>query len=249
MIARAIRRLTAGASEEWRALAREDDVLQNILTWPGKEGAWTEAEFYATGQSDWEDYRAHWRHYWPELGGTCVEIGTGAGRITRALSGDFDRVIGLDVSRDMVERARRAVPDNVELHVVDSPVIPLGDGEADAVFSVHVLQHLDSFEDVRAYLAEARRVLRPGGTAMVHVTLSSSPPAGVRRLRAELDLWRSRRGLRRGRRHTAVRMRVYRSEDVFSALTRIGFEDVELRMFSARSIFYPHHFWLARVPG
>jgi hypothetical protein len=84
---------------------------------------------------------------------------------------------------------------------------------------------------------------------MAHVTLSSSPPSGRRRLKAELDLWRSRRGLRRGRAHTAVRMRVYRPEDVAAALARLGFEGVELRMFSARSIFYPHHFWLARVPG
>ena len=249
MIRRALKRLTAGSGDEWRALAREEDVLQNILTWPGKEGAWTEEEFYATGQSDWEDYRRHWVHHWPDLGGTCVEIGSGAGRVTRALAADFERVVGLDVSADMVDRARRATPDNVELHVVDGPAIPLEDGAADAVFSVHVLQHLDHFDDVRAYLAEARRVLRPGGSMMVHITMASSPPSGRRRLRAELDLWRSRRGLRRGRAHTAVRMRVYRPEQVAAELARLGFEDVEMRMFSARSILYPHHFWLARRQG
>lgn len=242
------RRLTAGSDEEWRALAREPDVLQNILTWPGKSGAWTEEDFYATGESDWEDYRRHWAHYWAELGGTCVEIGTGAGRLTRALAADFDRVVGLDVSADMVELARRASPPHVDLHVVETQAIPLADDEADGVFSVHVLQHLDSFDAVAAYLAEARRVLRPGGSMMVHLTLSSRRLSVWRRARDELRLWNSRRGLRRGRLHSAVRMRVYQPEQVAAELARLGFEDVELRVFSARSIFYPHHFWLARVP-
>jgi SAM-dependent methyltransferase len=249
MARNALRGLMTGSNEEWRALARQEDVLYNILSWPGKQGSWTEEEFYAAGESDWEDYRHHWLHYWPELGGTCVEIGTGAGRMTRALAGDFERVVGVDVSPDMVERARAATPDHVEFHVVDEPAIPLAEGEADGVFSVHVLQHLDDFEAVRRYLAEARRVLRPGGSMMVHITLLSARRSRWRRVKTEWNLWRSRRALRRGREHGSVRMRVYQPELVQAELRRLGFEDVELRMFSARSIQYPHHFWLGRAPS
>jgi ubiquinone/menaquinone biosynthesis C-methylase UbiE len=241
-------RTIGDSNEEWRALAQQDDVLYNILSWPGKSGKWTEEEFYAAGESDWQDYKRHWLHYWPELGGTCVEIGTGAGRMTRALAGDFDRVVGLDVSKDMIELAGRVTPPNVELHVVDSPAIPLADDAADAVFSVHVLQHLDDFEAVTAYLTEARRVIRPGGSMMVHVTLGSGTRSARRRALDELRLWRSRRALREGGRATAVRMRVYQPEQVAEVLDQLGFEDVELRMFSARSIHYLHHFWLCRVP-
>jgi hypothetical protein len=43
-------------------------------------------------------------------------------------------------------------------------------------------------------------------------------------------------------------MRIYKPEQVAGVLDRLGFEDVELRMFSARSIHYLHHFWLCRVP-
>ena len=149
----------------------------------------------------------------------------------------------------MVARAQRAVPDNVEFRVVDGPAIPLADAEADAVFSVHVLQHLDRFADVARYLAEARRVIRPGGAMMVHITLSSAGRTPWRRALDELDLWRSRRGLRQGRRHSAVRMRVYRPEHVAGTLEGLGFEAIEMRLFSARSIHYPHHFWFARVPS
>src|SRR5262249_2182681 len=41
-------------------------------------------------------------------GGTCVEVGCGSGRMTGALAERFDRVIALDVSPAMVERARAA---------------------------------------------------------------------------------------------------------------------------------------------
>ena len=43
--------------------------------------------------------------------GTAVEIGAGLGRVCRALADRFDRVVGLDVSPEMVERARGLVDD------------------------------------------------------------------------------------------------------------------------------------------
>lgn len=241
--------MSFGTTEEWRLIARGPDVLFQILGWPGKEDAWTEAEFYAAGRSDWEDFRRHWEHYDPGLGGTCVEIGCGAGRLTAPLAEAFDRVIALDVSAEMISRARRMTPANVEFRQVDGPAIPGADGEADAVFSVHVLQHLDDHEALIANLREARRVLRPGGTLMAHIWLSSRRPSPLGRLRRELRLWRSRRGLRRGERPTAVRMRTYPLEHVQAWLAEVGFADVELRMFPVRSNGFAHHFWLARVPG
>ncbi len=237
-----------GSTEEWRALAREENVLSNILAWPDKRGTWTEEEFYAAGVQDWEDFRRHWIHYWPELGGTCVEIGVGAGRMTRALAADFGRVTGLDVSSDMIERARSAAPANVELHRVEGPEIPLGDASADAVFSVHVLQHLDDYAAMSRYLEEARRVLKPGGSMMIHIELQSRPPSWRERARIEVGLWRSRRGLRRGRTHTLVRMKLYSPEQILELLARLGFEQVELRAFPVRSNGYLHEFFLARAP-
>src|SRR5437763_13215093 len=179
-----------GATREWRAIARGPDVLFHVCSWPGKRGTWTEDEFYAAGRSDWEDFRSQWRHYWPELGGACVEIGCGAGRLTAALADDFQRVVALDVSQDMIERARARAPSNVEFRQVDGPAIPLGDDQADAVFSVHVFQHLESREVLAAYLAEARRALRPGGTLLVHIQLASSQPRLRSRVKSAVNLWR-----------------------------------------------------------
>lgn len=236
------------ATDEWRLIARGEDVLFHILGWPGMEGSWTEDAFYATGRSDWADFRGHWRHYEPELGGTCVEIGCGAGRLTAALAEDFDRVVALDVSEDMLVRTRAVASENIELRRVDGPTIPLRTGYADAVFSCHVLQHLDDAEALATYMGEARRVIHPGGTLMVHIWLSSSPRSGLRRLRQELELRVARRRLRRGERPPAVRMRTYRAEYVQAMLGEAGFSDVELRMFPVRSNGSHHHFWFARVP-
>ena len=237
------------ATFEWRELAQRDP-LYAIAAWPGKQGgAWTPEEFYGVGRSDWEDCRVHWRHYDPALGGTCVEIGSGAGRVTAALSDDFERVVGIDVSSDMVDLARPHVGANVEFFVVDDIHIPLADGEADAAFSTHVLQHLDTFAEVEKYLRETFRVLRPGGTMMIHIALSSTQLSRSMRLRHELALWRSRRALRRGRVDYHVRVRTYTPEQIRRLLDTIGFTDVELRWFELSSNNDPHPFWLARKPG
>ena len=239
--------MRSGATREWRRIARGPDVLYYIAGWPDKKGTWTEEEFYAVGRSDWHDFKHHWTHYEPSLQGTCVEIGCGAGRLTSALALDFDRVVGLDVSSDMLERAARVVPANVELEQVDGSRIPLGDNEADAVFSVHVLQHLETWHDVVAYLGEANRVLRTGGTMMVHIWLGSAPLPAIRRLREEVRLWLGRWRLWRGGEPSTVRMRTYTSEAVGPLLLRLGFADIELRMFPTASNGFHHHFWLARV--
>jgi len=237
-----------GATAEWRQIARNDDVLYSITSWPDKRGRWTDADFYASGEADWKDFRSQWQHFAPDLGGTCVEIGCGAGRLTKPLSGFFERVVALDVSEEMIARAAAVAGPNTDLVRVDRPVIPLADGEADAVFTCHVLQHLETHADFHTYLAEAHRSLRPGGTLMAHITLNSRRRSLPGRVVRELRLRWSRRRLRRGRAHTAVRMRVYQQEQIFHLLsTELGFEEVELRAFPARSNGYLHHFFLARL--
>ena len=235
------------ATEEWRQIARGPRVLYHVLTWPDKDD-WTEQDFYDVGRMDWEDFRSQWVHYAGELRGTCLEIGCGAGRLTRQLSAEFDRVVALDVSNDMIERARAAAGDNAEFHQVEGTRVPLPDASVDAVFSVHVLQHLDDFGDVSAYVADAVRALRPGGTMMLHIALGNLERGLFGRhgkLRIEWRLWRSRRRLDRGREHFAVRYRLYDLDQVQRMLEALPLDRIELRMFPVRSNGYQHTFWLA----
>jgi SAM-dependent methyltransferase len=229
---------------EWQAIAQVPDLLYHIAGGEGMRGRWTEAQFYESGIVDWHEFRRHWCHYWPDLGGRCLEIGCGIGRLTRALANDFESVVAVDVSADMLDRARRVCPRNVDLRQVTDTRVPLADRSVNAVFSCHVLQHLDTFGAVTDYLAEAHRVLVLGGRIMVHLHMAGSGDSRRRRVRAEVDLFRSRRGLSRGRTHTAVRMRGYHIDQVHAMLAEVGFTHIEFRYFPVRS--YHHAFWLAR---
>jgi ubiquinone/menaquinone biosynthesis C-methylase UbiE len=232
-------------TEEWRQLAKLDP-LYVIATRPDREGAWTAEEFYAEGRSDWADFRHHWRHYWPALGGSCVEIGCGAGRITRALAEDFADVVAIDVSADMLALAGQVVPNNVRLVQVGGAEIPLEDDSVDGVFTCHVLQHLEGIDVVASYLAEARRVLKPGGTLMVQLGLHSAPMRLHGRLREEIRLRVARTMRSHGRRDLTFRVRLYTREQIEAMLEGLGFTDIELRVFRVRSTGDPNAFWLAR---
>jgi SAM-dependent methyltransferase len=236
-----------GATEEWRAIAKGSDPLYSIASVPGKEdGAWTEEDFYAHGAADWAGFCRQWDQYWPERAGTCLEIGCGAGRITRPLAGSFEKVIAVDVSTDMIARARAVVPNNVEFRHADGASLPVDDDAVDAVFCVHVMQHLEDFDAVLGYLREVRRVLRPGGSMMIHIDLHvEAPPSRRAQLREEFRLWRSRRGLRRGKEHSSMRMRRYWLSDVYWAIHGLGFSEIEMRMITPTE--FGHLFWFARA--
>src|SRR5208283_3276054 len=74
---------------------------------------WSEEEFYRSGEVNFQDFILR------DRGNVCqgrdpksmkvIEIGCGAGRITRALAGYFGRVYAVDISREMVRQARRAL--------------------------------------------------------------------------------------------------------------------------------------------
>src|SRR5689334_21827034 len=91
--------------------------------------------------------------------GTCIEVGCGPGRMTATLAERFDRVIAVDVSPAMIERARAAVSEpNVEFGVVSGDRLDgVDSGIADAVVCYLVLQHLPSRATVKSYLAEFAR--------------------------------------------------------------------------------------------
>ncbi|HET6438584.1 MAG TPA: class I SAM-dependent methyltransferase [Anaeromyxobacter sp.] len=99
---------------------------------------------------------------------TVVDVGCGTGNLTKALVERLDekgRVIALDISEGMLQAARGKVQDpRIAWHRADASSLPLGQGEADRVVFLAVWPHI---EDKAAAVAEAWRVLRPGGFAHV----------------------------------------------------------------------------------
>jgi ubiquinone/menaquinone biosynthesis C-methylase UbiE len=96
--------------------------------------------------------------------GSVIEIGCGLGRLTRLAAGDFSRVIGLDVSPEMLRQARiQANAANISYELVGSDGrIPSAAESVDLVYAWTVFRHM-SKEMFGRYLDEARRVLKPGG--------------------------------------------------------------------------------------
>ncbi|GBQ00233.1 hypothetical protein SSP531S_16470 [Streptomyces spongiicola] len=98
-------------------------------------------------------------------GETALDLGCGPGTdlstLAKAVS-PSGRVIGIDSSQEMVEQARRRTENlpAVEVELGDIHTLPLKDGSIDRARTDRVLQHV---ADPAQALAEARRVLRPGG--------------------------------------------------------------------------------------
>jgi SAM-dependent methyltransferase len=107
----------------------------------------------------------------------AVEIGPGLGRVCLAMAEHFEQVIGIDVSAEMVRRARELVNDpRVTFEVGDGvSLAPVADATADFVYEFTVFQHIPKISVIEAYIAEAGRVLRPGGVAALQWNNQASP--------------------------------------------------------------------------
>jgi len=251
-------------NSEWLEWGRRDPLF-GVASWERKnaDGAapWTDAEFYALGASDWKDFDERWRKY-GYTSGTFVEIGCGAGRITKQLASVFNHGHALDVSKDMIAYAsKNVVTGNVAWHATEGLTIPLDDNSVDAAFSCHVLQHLPSTSAGSAYFHEIFRTLRPSGTLMIHLPIHTFPTAlngkfgwlcdslynsvqwaldvksGYQRLRMRLGGKPPMRGIS------------FDLGKLHQTLIAMGFERVEFATFPTASNGSLHTFVLATKPG
>lgn len=109
---------------------------------------------------------------------TIVDIATGTGLVLRALdrsgSASGIRLVGVDLSPEMLRVARRELP-SAEWVEADASHLPLADGSADIATCVTALHIIP---DVSAALGEWARVLRPGGH-LVTASFASPHLSGI----------------------------------------------------------------------
>jgi SAM-dependent methyltransferase len=130
---------------------------------------WTDEDFFQSGK-EWIDLYVR-----PELDVIgkgrslsslrMLEIGCGTGRMTRGFSEMFKSVDAVDVSPEMIRRARSALSDrsNVACHMCNGSTLPMfSDATFDFAFSAIVFQHIPRKSIIRSYIREVSRVLRPG---------------------------------------------------------------------------------------
>jgi SAM-dependent methyltransferase len=131
---------------------------------------WSDEEFFASGQLTVAE------EILTDMENICqgkdpkqmrvLEIGCGAGRVTRALAKLFGEVYAVDVSGEMVAQANRALEPFPNAKAfqgngMDLSVLP-ADKPYDFAFSGIVFQHIPSREVIENYVREVNRLLRPG---------------------------------------------------------------------------------------
>jgi ubiquinone/menaquinone biosynthesis C-methylase UbiE len=106
----------------------------------------------------------------PHKNDTAVDVGAGTGLLTLPLAEHAGRVWAIDISRSMCDYLATKVAsagfDNVEVAAMSAVSLPLVDASADLVVSNYCFHHLGNDDKDKA-LAEAFRVLRPGGRLVI----------------------------------------------------------------------------------
>jgi SAM-dependent methyltransferase len=184
----------------WDAAARQDPM------WHIATGAASDAgTFFASGRRETDLFLAH-TGVVPDRSQTVLEIGCGMGRMTARLAELYGTVIALDVSPEMLARARAALTGHPNISYVlggGTDLAGIDTGSVDAVFSYIVLQHVPTVAGQLNYLRESRRVLRPGGVAAIQIRTNTLTARGLdwaghlrHRLRGRRTLDKAWRGTR-----------------------------------------------------
>ncbi len=93
--------------------------------------------------------------------GTVLDAGCGLGLMSEPLAQSGRRVVGLDLTPEMLAHAKRRVSRGVNGDVYR---MPFADASFDGVVSIDVIQQLP---DGRGLVQEAARVTKPGGTVLI----------------------------------------------------------------------------------
>ena len=161
--------------------------------------------------------------------GAALELGCGLGRLAFPLSHYFDRVLGVDISKEMIQRATSLARDNGISNVVFLPVTGPENllrqasrysGRCDFIYSLLVFQHIPDFSEIEGYLHVTSALLHKHGLA--YLQFDTRPHTLLYHLKTSLPDFLlprfSRRGIRRIRRS---------AQDLESCFRRAGLEIVD----------------------
>lgn len=166
--------------EDWNSRAQED---ANFYVAFGRRNQDPD-EFFHTGNEvvrslEREMKRlqagANWR------ASRALEIGCGPGRLLRPMSRHFGEIHGVDVSDEMISRARanlQGIPHAHTHHTSGADLAPFADESFDFIYSYAVFQHIPSKDVVFQYLREAHRVLKHGG--LIRAQINGLPETAAR---------------------------------------------------------------------
>jgi len=97
--------------------------------------------------------------------GRALDVATGTGDIALELARNTDSVVGLDLCPEMLNRGqikteKKGFSDSVDFIVGDALALPFNDNSFDCALNGFALRNV---ADINLFLAELRRVVKPGG--------------------------------------------------------------------------------------
>ena len=199
---------------------------------------WDLEAFLTSGRGEAEVLRRRLAESFPDVPrGRALDFGCGVGRVTRALAGHFESVVGADIAPSMIRKARELSAGVGGVEYVLSESDDLGfvaSGSIDLVYSNIVLQHVGQ-PYVGRYLAEFVRVLSPKGLAVFQMPYA-------RTLRARLG--EAYKSLRYG--SLRMQMHVLPEEEVRAIVERTGGQVVRCDESGAAGVRYPSKLYFVR---
>jgi ubiquinone/menaquinone biosynthesis C-methylase UbiE len=167
----------------------------------------------------------------PKLGDLALDVATGTGNTAFALAPYVRRVIGLDVTNEMLDQARRLTAErgvkNVDWVLGDVADLPFPDDTFD-LYTVRAAPH--HFRDIDAFLREAFRVLKPGRDSAF---IDCSPPAAARELLHDVEV-----------RRDPSHVKALTLEEWGAHFERAGFE---LEVASLRELDWDYDEWMGNM--
>lgn len=167
----------------WERLGGSDPYWA-VLTDPSKrEGRWNPEEFFRAGVEEVAMVLQRAADHGVTVPRRrALDFGCGVGRVTQALAAEFDRADGVDISRTMLDAARRhnRAPERCTYHLNPTPDLRLFEsGAFTLVFSTLVLQHMEPRYSTR-YMLELLRVLADDGLLVFQIPghRTADEPAG-----------------------------------------------------------------------
>ncbi|WP_105438312.1 metalloregulator ArsR/SmtB family transcription factor [Neorhizobium sp. T25_13] len=170
-----VRTLLAASSEEDPVLLRDSERLTTVKRLRAERAQ----AYFTRNASEWDELRrlhisdaavesALLKLIGPTPVDALLDLGTGTGWILQLLSNIYRRAVGIDASRDMLSVARsnldKAGIVKASVRHGDILNLPLEGQDFDLITVHQVLHFLDQPE---LAIAEAARVLRPGGRLLI----------------------------------------------------------------------------------
>lgn len=195
------------SDDRWNQFAKRD-AYSYIMT---NLSSGDPAEFWASGKRTVDGELIPLIEEYKVKRTTAIEIGCGVGRLLIPLSRYFDSAVGVDISAEMLRRARTHAlehnADNTLFVQVGArnnvyELMPNLVGTVAFAYSLLVFQHIDSFNVIRDYVQSIALLLTSHGVAYIQFdTRKKSPLYAMRGILPDLFLpqyWR--KGIRRIRR-------------------------------------------------